>query len=324
MGRIPSDHISCYISPNNNPHEVHTHTHKAIFLSLVLALLGVSCAKEGLVPEIRDADKNPESMIKAFIHEASTGTTGRNVGFSLDSAEWYLEAALNYAYSKPWIQGNDQRVDSILVDIELSNGEVSSSDLYQAYSSIERQICSTEGAVDGTLQLVDVISFSGENSLTWVVQMISATGTDRSWPDGPTKQVWFGGPDNFANCGCGPDAGAITPCAHKRIQSRLNWAVGPITPNVYFTNVVTIDAGSGAVYECTGSAFSEFCSCLTPATVDNRSDYGWWLFGSLQPVGKAKISATTRYDQTLGGDNTWWGIGVKFRYGKKHTGASNL
>jgi len=74
------------------------------------------------------------ARVKAFIEQASHGAD-RSSNYTLDSSAWYLEAALNFSCTTPWMVGEDQVVDSINMALPLVNGEVSMESLAQAYEA---------------------------------------------------------------------------------------------------------------------------------------------------------------------------------------------
>lgn len=302
---------------------MHTHTHtqaREFVGALILFLAFASCSKEESAGPVAVQEVDVTARVKAFIEQASHGAD-RSSNYTLDSSAWYLEAALNFSCTTPWMVGEDQMVDSINMALPLVNGEVSMESLAQAYEALSHQLCSS--ASGRSLQVVDVVPEPGVDSLRMLIASHSVLGGDRGWGEVgvPKHLVWGDWTGTITNCGCGPDAGASSVCADKKIQARLNWSVGPIPVGTYYTNVQAIDAGSASVYSCIGPANN--CTCLSPATIDDRTNYGWMLFGLLQPQGKSKVNAFMYSAQTLGGDDAMYYTGAIFKYGIQHTGNPN-
>lgn len=300
----------------------HTNT-REILAVLIGACCLASCSKDGL-PERPDMDNaGVTARIETFIHNVNSGTD-RSGLIGLDSAVWYLEAALNYTCTTPWTVGADQEIDSTTIVLPLVNEGTTMAGIGQSFLTLSHQLCTVPHG--RALHVVDVSSETIGDSLRLIVASVTVQAEGRAWGDvGPQLHLWFGDwAGVITNCGCGPDEGASSACADKKVEARMNWAVGPIEVGTYFTDVVTIDAGLGSVYSCNGTAFTDECTCLSPATIDANTNMAWWLFGHYQPTGKAKISAFLYSDQTLGGDDSWFGTGAEFKYGVKHTGNPNL
>lgn len=220
--------------------------------SCIVALLAtvvlVACRKDvstGPLPvDTGAASVNVTSLVKAFVEQAR-GDAGFKVGttLSVDSAEWYVEAALNYSLAKAWLEFNSLEADSAVVSVPLSAGEVPATVAYEAFNSLHGLLATVEEEGVQHLAIVDVVAKEAGSELRLEVRYLVASGyaksVNASYPPGMALSWW----QAAGSCACGTEPSAL--CADKMIQQRVQQAIlVPMGPNDYWTNVETWGVGS--------------------------------------------------------------------------------
>lgn len=296
------------------------------------AALLVGCQKDTSLEAGTQADVTPR--VKAFVERAlSAEQTKDNTPISLDSAEWYIEAGLNYWESQVSLEYNNQAVDSLETTIATEDGAVAAFDAYSAFQDLHAGL--SEKITPGTnhLVLADVaFAASGEPALLRVkTLLIIGSGYEKNVHTSyGQNDFWHYGsnPVQNNNCGCGPNAGAAGQCADVRIQNRIRLAIGLPADGCFWHSVVTrgvnwggltgiaeinypltqfttgIPATPYMLYRCAGASCE---NCLTPSMMSFYTQKAWDLMLMLKPTGKHP--STAQID-----DITWMGFPPRYEH----------
>lgn len=216
-----------------------------VALGLCAAML-LGCAKESITPGA-SSKHGPRLRIVQFIEAAQEhregGSAKNGETFSTDSAVWYVEAALNYAYAQVGRGCLDLTLDSAGVSLPGGEDGIQAAAVYEAYNALAALIAplTTE---EQHVALVDVLEpLPGASSLL-VVSTIGS-GYEKGAPNSSytAQQDFLWGsmavqPNTVCVCGQNPNSTAF--CAEKTIQQRINAAnLHPIGPDEYITDVET-------------------------------------------------------------------------------------
>jgi hypothetical protein len=158
---------------------------------LLFAAVFYSCSKQGqtepagLATEIyqSEADILIENKIIAFkgkmelLRKNPSYKSGETI--SVDSAVWYLKAALNYTYARAGVDFNHLSNDSAAISVSLTNGEIAENELPDIYLQILDSVRAIYNAAEGNdknLYMVNVApSDASVNSTDLTIY--AATGT---------------------------------------------------------------------------------------------------------------------------------------------------
>ena len=208
-----------------------------------LASLLTSCQKEPAAPysETRPGQVgNVKSLVEAFVNQARNNLVKAGNTISVDSAEWYVEAGLNYSLAKAWIEYDNAQADSVWATIPTSNGSVALADVYSAFNELHDALADIEQEGVQHLALADVSVETVPAGLNLVVRYVVGSGyakgaPNTNYPPGYALLWWQPG---APNCGCGTYTS--TKCADKTIQQRVKAAIlTPLQPGDFLTNIET-------------------------------------------------------------------------------------
>lgn len=309
----------------NTQHPTHLVTKLGVGILLGSMVL-LACQKEEAIP-VRSISTNASDatpLVKAFIDRATRSDYAKNgATLSLDSAEWYVEAALNFSLSEAWISTDAIRLDTLRLQLTCDQDLVNADGLYTNYLTTASTLQSawdedTEHLILADVQINDQNGTPGLEIIAYIGSRGSAKilntnfGTNEYY-----RALWELVYPN--NCGCGPNSSGSGPCAAKQIQSRLNTALPPVAPGDYFTHITNNYAqGSPYMWECATN-----CSdvCLGPTQLSALVTSGWNVFNLMQPSGRVKVSCVIEsvYSLCCPGarhDGT-------FTYGIKQSGSSS-
>lgn len=221
-------------------------------IGAMAVMLTPGCQKEKLADwaENNPTEVNVTPRVVAFIEQTARGAYERDeVMLSPDSAEWYIEAALNYAYTNIAKPFGDQEVDTVSLSIPLVDGEVRGSNAGDAYQALGQVINAANIEGESHVALVDVVARNTGSSLdldaVYVVRRGSGSGGGLNTTYGPNDH-WGWWIDTFdpQYCNC-LDNSIRGTCADKKIQSRINIAVNGGYYQ-YYTDVETWEVDHGA------------------------------------------------------------------------------
>lgn len=271
----------------------------------------IGCKKDIEPGTSGEADVTPR--VRTFVDRAlSSVQTKDNTSLSLDSAEWYIEAGLNYTESLSWLEYNVHAIDSIETTIALDNGMVATSDAQTAYLALRAQLEAKITPEVNHLVLADVAFLAtGEAELVNAKVLLHlGSGYEKNVHTayGPNDYWYYGtNPVPNNNCGCGANAGGAGQCADVKIQNRVRSAIGLPADGCFWHSVVTRGVNWGGLtgvadinypltnfptgvpatpymlYRCVGASCA---NCLSPAMMSFYTQKAWDLMLQIKPAGK--------------------------------------
>ncbi len=266
--------------------------------------------------------ENPTSIdvtprVKVFVERAlASDQLKDNSPMTLDSAEWYIEAGLNYTESQVWLEYSNHATDSLEAAIPIENALITASDAQAAYIALRSQLDALITPEVNHLVLADVALIPSGEAETVIAKVLVHLGSgyekDVHTGYGANEHIWYGSGANPNNCGCGPNNGGATVCADLRIQSRIRGAIGLPADGWFWHSVVTrgvnwagltviadinfpltnystgIPATPYMLYRCVGQTCS---NCIPPAHMSFYTQKAWDLMLQLKPTGKNPSTA---------------------------------
>ncbi len=300
----------------------------------------VGCQKDAdIVQDPTNAEVDVTPRLRAFISRAEHANDDRDeTVITIDSAEWYIEGAINLNVAQAWIEYNDHAVDSILVSIPVVDGAVlgnsATSKFLELKSLIEGKL--TEG--ENHLILADVnFGIACDGLIPVFVLLEIGSGYDRLGgliTSYGANDFWiYGGP--LPNCGCGPNAGAPGGCANYWIRQRINatlgllagcyytnlqtagvnWTSGGATQNFYSQQFPTgIPATPYKIYYCYNAFTCD--NCLDPSRMTFYTQSTYAVMQQLTPSQKVPVSVATNFVFVPNGADAIYSQSYLFSYGK--------
>ena len=268
---------------------------KILFVIFTLILSFNACKKENAIIESKIIDPTEQKILN-FKDKLKSGNKSEET-MTVDSAVWYIEAALNYTYSD--VKASEvYKIDSIIIPIVLNEDEeVFFSDIQNMYNLFEDEL--TIIIAGNKVQLTDIEFISGINKSE--AGALKATILVSNLLINP---LVFGSTDYWDACfnggKCGPYNGqqvgkdATTQLSYKANLSRSYPANGYITDinTIYFENnelewidFLWFEQGTG----------NPPVACLDPG------DMNYWL-------GKVKLLASNYKPsgKEIAGYHVWW------------------
>jgi hypothetical protein len=220
-------------------------------VALLAAVVLVACRKDasnGPVPVDNGmASVNVTSLVRSFVDHARGAATPKvGATLSADSAEWYVEAALNYSVAKAWIEYDHVTADSAVVSVPLNAGEVPVTAAYEAFNTLHALLATVEEEGVQHLAIVDVAAKEAGSELRLEVRYLVGSGYGKSvnayYAPDEALMWWQWSPTG--NCSCSPTVPSAL-CANQKIRQRVQQAIQvPMGPYDYWTNVETWYVGS--------------------------------------------------------------------------------
>ncbi len=294
---------------------------KVIILPVVFSLLLVinACKKNNAVIEQKSMDPTEQKILN--FKEKMKNTNKSDETMSIDSAVWYIEAALNYTYSD--IEANELlRIDSFIFPIVLNeNDEVLNSEIQNWYIQFDNQFIDliTENKVQFTD--IELISGSGKSKNGALKANVTVSNI-------LVNPLIFGTTDYWDACfnggKCGPYNGqqtgkdASTQLTYKANLSRAYPANG------YITDINTISFEN---YELEWMDYLWFehgtgnppVACLDP----DEMNYWLWrlklLANNNKPTGKEIAGYHVWWDASLGTETYFRFHNADISYGIFHS-----
>lgn len=222
-----------------------------------MCLAVTACKKDAaqevaMAPDPRTADV--VDLVEGFLTKArGEGQTKDLTTLSLDSAEWYIEAALNYELAEAWLECQQHLMDSVEFTLGHSGGEVGSADVWEVFLEVEASISSMIEPGMNHLVVADVKAAPLLSGQPGKVYVVIGYGYDKNVNAnyGP-NDYWYSGGLGVTHCGCGPNNGALGLCADKQIQARINMPIPLPSVNCFFTDVISRCVGvpADAMWQC--------------------------------------------------------------------------
>lgn len=323
--------------------------------ALLAAVVLVACRKDASnspVPvDAGMASVNVTSLVRSFVdHARGAAAPKAGATLSADSAEWYVEAALNYSLAKAWLEYNDVVADSAVVSVPLNDGEVSVTATYEAFNTLHALLATVEEEGVQHLAIVDVAAKEAGAELRLEVRYLVGSGYEKgvnaSYGPNDAWSYWTLGP---SNCNCLSNTTPSNICADKRIQQRVQDAIRvPVGPYEYWTNIETWflydfeDIDSKIVWNqsypnpdnTSGKSNQDFltyrCSqgvnCSTCLESDDMSHHTQGTYDVLQAVRSSYCPTKTPMTVEITGDlgpGTLFFHSAVFTYGIKQSGSGS-
>lgn len=300
------------------------------------------------LPEATTGYQDVTPRIMAFLEKGGK-IEGSKSGeaCTLDSAEWYIEAALNFSVASAWLECDQTSVDSLEFSMPVGSNGVLISDAFAAYNVLRDQL---EAMIDESVEhlIVADVSFSevvgSEVSARVLIQ--KGFDYDKAGPNtsyGPNDYIYFGfldQPNN--NCGCGPNNGGATQCADIRIQQRVRATLPRLNVNCYYSSVTTRGVkwqwgGADANYSHTdfptgipATPFKTYycqnavtcTNCLSPAQMSFYTQGMYDVMMQLKPSNRTASAVTVDDWFFAGGENAEYYHMALFTYGQLNCGTN--
>ena len=234
-----------------------------------------------------------EPRIRDFVALAQNPTARDGSMLTADSAEWYIEAALNFSNANTTLAYNESRVDSLTYHLPALVEGVAVSDAAAAFTSLNTQVASGNVADVSHVIIVDVTTQRTTTGVDLTIAYATGSGYDKA------LNTTYGSNDHWAwggggsNCNCSPNPNAGT-CADKKIQQRINNELVALGQNVYMvsveswtimptTNVPTREvaftdypvSGSPYGYRSFGCSGAGCNTCLSPSDMSFFTQGTW-------------------------------------------------
>ncbi len=256
----------------------------AIFAVFIIAMSG--CAKEspGLPNPDKEVSENPTPRIKGFIARANAGRSGHVKSgntITVDSAVWYIEAALNFAYTQTSLDYSNVAVDSTtVICITNTDGMVDESEVFAAYYTAANVVAGIP-TQEQHLVVIDANGATASGQLSITCSFMIGSGYEQSLNTTYTTEDdfmwWQGTGGQSSGCPCGDNTNATSYCAHYFIQKRINFALNGGYYYDYWTDVETwtVDQYPTEISEQRVSLFDLTSPDPAPASHSNQN---WLLY----------------------------------------------
>jgi hypothetical protein len=193
--------------------------------------------------------ENVTPRVDNFIASADSRLQAKNAGeLTLDSATWYIEAALNRSSTQGWKEYRDLVTDTFRLSLAISNGTVNFSEALEAYNSLSDAIAplTTE---EQHVKIIDVVPTVNGSSLDLLTLATVVSGYDKGAPStvyGTNDDYYYFAFGISSSCPCGTNPNSTSYCANKVIEQRINSAnFHPISPGEYWYGVETWYVSTG-------------------------------------------------------------------------------
>jgi hypothetical protein len=214
----------------------------ALMITMVGALTWAGCRKEADPSPALPADAaavNFTPRIKHFLAtiqgpaEAKSGTT-----YSVDSAAWYVEGALNMELTQAWIACENTATGTLNVAVPATGGVVAANDAATAYNTLQGQLAELPQEGESHLVVIDIQPAQTDEGLVFKATYALGSGYGKLWELNTEFDE-----DDFLCWGVYEPACACTGgnpsalCADGRIQSRVKGTIPPLAMNQYYASV---------------------------------------------------------------------------------------
>lgn len=215
----------------------------------MVILLFFACRKTEVDPTTTGSSGavDPRVLIKEFLSEVGheVWAEDRSVeDISVDSAVWYVEAALNWSLTASERQFNDVVPDTLYMNVAMDGGLVSAASLQSAYAPLHTTVMGYT-TDDQHVSLVDVEAESvGVTEVVLRVVSFVCSGYERdnapsaTYASNDWRKFGLGGSGTTPACVCGSQPAQAVRCMDKEIEYRIN-AANPLGSGYAFINVVT-------------------------------------------------------------------------------------
>ncbi len=241
-----------------------------ILLSVIIFFSG--CNEEQVIFNNAPVETNDQlvvARISNFLNklelERQSSSLKSHVFMEIDSAVWYIEAAINYVSTEP-ITSSDVEISTFTVkqNIEHTQGMINMGDIQTTYDLFQSYICnivSREGNID-FIFIADVFVSETENTNVSLSMTIGAVKSLKTYPQ--VLNDWYWGMD-LGKC---DEFGGIGTDAADVIHNILNYVLTIPPVGAFWTDVEfkLMEGEDDGLFEFTGTSDP----CLT---VQEITDY---------------------------------------------------
>lgn len=252
----------------------------ALMLTMAGALTWAGCRKEAEPMPALPAEAaavNFTPRIKNFLatiqgaEHAKSGTT-----YSVDSAAWYVEGALNMELTQAWIACENTEAGVLNVAVPTTGGTVSVADAAAAYSTLHGQLAELPQEGESHLVVIDIQPVQTEEGLALKATYALGSGYGKLYEldteYGEDDHLYWG--DNEPSCACsGGDPSAL--CADGRIQSRVKATIPPLAMNQYYASTELWHIHTGNDVPNHYYAYTDFWNSSNST---GRSNQDYWTY----------------------------------------------
>ncbi len=259
-----------------------------ILVIFVTLITFSSCNKEAELETTNDEVLERILDFKEKVENPNQQKSGEEI--SVEDAVWLVEAALNYSYCMTELSDsllNQFVVDSLSLEINISNGEVFYSDVINSYIDISYEITDVLNSYNANLKKITLadVECDLDNSLIKVYFII---GTKEIEEKSTKWFVGFGATDywywGWSLGKAPPYSGYEGYDAGLRIQQYANLSIGRPAQYAYLTDIETIYEEENSPYMWNGEATGSTEPHLTP------TEMTYWL-NKLKEVGELRKPA---------------------------------
>ena len=170
---------------------------------LTVSIFFTACNKDtSLTEEVKNIDPTEQKILNFKEQMKSGDKSGETM--SIDSAVWYIEAALNYTYCivPQDVVGNglnfNTSSDSISFNINVNNGVVTLQDATNSYEQMKVEINSLLAGINYDVKFMNIIDVEYEDGEFNVIYVIKFSETANKYLYNITDS-WYAG-DDLGNC----------------------------------------------------------------------------------------------------------------------------
>lgn len=233
----------------------------------------VGCTKEpaGPTTALQPVRENLEPRIRAFV-ERATNASGRDGStmITADSAEWYVEAALNFSYASLNTAYDNVIEDTLFFVIPLNNGVADELDALIAYNELGSVVSASNVPDVSHVIAVNITSESSVDELVLTATVVVGTGYEKALDAGYFKDdfwLWVSQPSSA----CSENTQESNVGADKRIQARINSALYDGAPEY----MVSVETWTVFTYNDLPNKVLAYYYYAAPISTDNVEEYDW-------------------------------------------------
>jgi len=163
----------------------------AILLSIILTFN--ACKKDTVLQEVKNTDPTEQKILNFKAQMQNPNKS--NESMSIDSAVWYIEAALNYTYcryseERVDVKLNSITVDSIIINYEDNNSQISLVEITTIYDNIKETFISDYNNLTDPIKFYDFVDVNyKENKFITNYAFVSQTNVSEK-----TLIMWSSAP----------------------------------------------------------------------------------------------------------------------------------
>ena len=290
---------------------------KTFTFMLAISIIFTACKKD---TSLTDVKPDPTEQKILNFKEQMKNPNKANETMSIDSAVWYIEAALNYTHCNAEVS-EIVGVDSVFVTVTVSDSEINFNDIIVAYNQLNADLINIVG--ENTMRVADV-KFVKNTDKTDEGEKLGLVIT-KAPVTGPPPITYIGvfGPTDYWHAfwsgKCGDYSGQTDKSAITEIPYKANLVKNFHYGSGYYTNTEE-RYFTGDYYHDYFFWTSEDNPCLSPNEMNH------WLTGLkdfakldyVKPSGKELVTYNLVYDGATS-KSIWHGHSPVLTYGIWHS-----